>query len=106
MAVTQAGLGLTANVIIAAAMLFASSAAWALFNMTAVTLRQRQVPNPLLGRVTSLNGTVAGGAEALGALVGGALAAVGGIRAPMLIGGPADRRDSHPARVAASSTAA
>ena len=86
MALTQAGLGLTANVIVAAAMLFASSAAWALFNMTAVTMRQRQVPDPLLGRVTSLNGTVAGGAEALGALVGGALAAVGGIRAPMLIG--------------------
>jgi MFS family permease len=86
MAVTQAGLGLTANVIVAAAMLFASSAAWALFNMTAVTMRQRQVPDPLLGRVTSLNGTVAGGAEALGALVGGALAAVGGIRAPMLAG--------------------
>ena len=86
MAVTQAGLGLTANVIVASAMLFASSAAWALFNMTAVTMRQRQVPDPLLGRVTSLNGTVAGGAEALGALVGGALAAVGGIRAPMLVG--------------------
>ena len=86
MAVTQAGLGLTANVIVAAAMLFASSAAWALFNMTAVTMRQRQVPDSLLGRVTSLNGTLAGGAEALGALVGGALAAAGGILAPMLIG--------------------
>jgi hypothetical protein len=54
--------------------------------MTAVTTRQRQVPDPLLGRITSLNGTVAGGAEALGALADGALAAVGGIRAPMLIG--------------------
>ena len=86
MAVTQAGLGLTTNVIVAAVMLFASRAAWALFNMTAVTMRQRQVPDPLLGRITSLNGTVAGGAEALGALVGGVLVAVGGIRAPMLIG--------------------
>jgi predicted MFS family arabinose efflux permease len=86
MAVTQAGLGLTTNAIVAAGMLFASSAAWALFNMTAVTMRQRQVPAGLLGRITSLNGTVAGGAEALGALGGGTLAAVGGIRAPMLIG--------------------
>jgi MFS family permease len=86
MAVTQAGLGLTTNVIVAAVMLFASSAAWALFNMTAVTMRQRQVPAGLLGRITSLSGTVAGGAEALGALGGGALAAVAGIRAPMLIG--------------------
>jgi len=66
MAVSQAGLGLTTNVIVAAVMLFASGAAWALFNMTAVTTRQRQVPDPLLGRITSLNGTVAGGAEALG----------------------------------------
>jgi predicted MFS family arabinose efflux permease len=86
MAVTQAGLGLTANVFVAAVMLFASSAAWALFNMTSVTMRQRQVPDRMLGRVTSLYGTVAGGSEALGALGGGALAAIAGIRAPMLIG--------------------
>jgi hypothetical protein len=77
MAATQAWLGLTANVIAAAMLLFASSAAWALFNMTSVTMRQRQVPARLLGRVTSLYGTVAGGSEALGALGGGA---------PMLIG--------------------
>lgn len=49
MAVTQAVLGLTASVIIAAVMLFASSAAWALFNLTVVTMRQRQVPAALLG---------------------------------------------------------
>jgi len=86
MAATQAWLGLTANVIAAAMLLFASSAAWALFNMTSVTMRQRQVPARLLGRITSLYGTVAGGSEALGALGGGALAAMAGIRAPMLIG--------------------
>jgi MFS family permease len=86
MAVTQAGLGLTSNVIVAAVMLFANSAAVALFEMIAVTMRQRQVPPELLGRITSLNGTVLGGAVALGALAGGALAAVAGIRAPMLIG--------------------
>jgi predicted MFS family arabinose efflux permease len=86
MAVTQAGLGLTTNVIVAAVMLFANSAAVALFEMTAVTMRQRQVPPELLGRITSLYGTVLGGAVALGALTGGALAAVAGIRAPMLIG--------------------
>jgi MFS family permease len=86
MAVTQAGLGLTSNVIVAAVMLFGNGAACALFEMTAVTMRQRQVPPELLGRITSLNGTVEGGALALGALAGGALAAVAGIRAPMLIG--------------------
>jgi MFS family permease len=86
MAVTQAGLGLSGSVIISAAMLFASSAAWALLNMTAVTMRQRQVPDELLGRVTSLYGTVTRGAEALGAIAGGGLAAAAGIRAPMLAG--------------------
>jgi predicted MFS family arabinose efflux permease len=44
------------------------------------------VPEALLGRVTSVYGTVAQGAEALGAIAGGALAAAAGIRAPMLIG--------------------
>jgi MFS family permease len=86
MAATQAVLGLTGSVVIAAGLLFASSAAWALFNMTAVTMRQRRVPAELLGRVTSLYGTVSRGAEALGAIGGGVLAAAAGIRAPMLAG--------------------
>jgi MFS family permease len=88
MAASQAGLGLTGNVIVAAAMLFISSGAWALFNITAVTMRQRQVPAALLGRVTSLFGLVTRGAEALGAIAGGILAATAGIRAPMLAGAP------------------
>ena len=88
MAASQAGLGLTGNVVVAAAMLFISSGAWALFNMTAVTMRQRQVPAALLGRVSSLFGTVTRGAEALGAVAGGALAGAAGIRAPMLAGAP------------------
>jgi predicted MFS family arabinose efflux permease len=86
MAASQLVLGLTANVIVAAAMLAASSAAFALFNMISVTMRQRRVPDGLLGRVTSLFGTVAGGAEALGALAGGGIAAAAGIRATMLVG--------------------
>ena len=86
MAASQLVLGLTANVIIAASMLAASSAAFALFNIIAVTMRQRRVPDSLLGRVSSLYGTVAGGAEALGALAGGGIAAAAGIRATMVIG--------------------
>lgn len=54
--------------------------------MTAVTMRQRLVPARLLGRVTSLYGTVAQGAETLGAIAGGALATRAGVRAPMLAG--------------------
>jgi hypothetical protein len=85
MAASQLVLGLAASVIIAAAMLAASSAAFALFNMLAVTMRQRLVPDSLLGRISSLYGTVAGGAEALGALAGGAIATAAGIRATMLL---------------------
>src|SRR5580700_9052143 len=88
MAASQAGLGLTSNVIVAAAMLFISSGAWALFNITAVTMRQRQVPAALLGRVSSLFGIVTRSTEALGAIAGGALAATAGLRAPMLAGAP------------------
>ena len=51
-------------------------------------MRQRQVPAALLGRVSSLFGIVTRGAEALGAIVGGALAVTAGIRAPMLAGAP------------------
>ncbi len=49
-------------------------------------MRQRQVPAVLLGRVSSLYFTVAGGSDALGAIGGGALAATAGIRAVMLAG--------------------
>jgi predicted MFS family arabinose efflux permease len=86
MAASQLVLGLTANVPTAALMLAASSAAWGLFAMTSVTMRQRLIPDRLLGRVTSLYGTVFGGGEAVGALAGGALATAAGIRATMLVG--------------------
>jgi MFS family permease len=86
MAITQTALGLTSNVVIAATAMFASSGAFALFNMTAVTMQQRLIPTGLLGRVTGLYGTVSRGTEALGAIGGGALAAAAGIRAPMLAG--------------------
>ncbi|HEX6525822.1 MAG TPA: MFS transporter [Streptosporangiaceae bacterium] len=86
MAATQAGLGLTGNVIVAAALLMLSSAVFALCDMTTVTMLQREVPDALLGRVTSVFGTVTQSAEALGAIAGGALAAAAGVRAPMLAG--------------------
>jgi MFS family permease len=85
-AATQAGLGLTGNVIVAAVLLVLSSAALALCQMTVVTMLQREVPEVLLGRVSSVFGTVTQGAEALGAITGGALASSAGIRAPMLAG--------------------
>ncbi|WP_132881377.1 MFS transporter [Tamaricihabitans halophyticus] len=86
MALSQVGLGLTDTVVVAAVMLFASSGAFALFNITAVTMRQRQVPTAMHGRVSGLCLTVSRSAEVLGALIGGALASSAGIRAPTLFG--------------------
>lgn len=86
LAATQLVLGLTANVLTAALLLAANSAALALFAMTTATMRQRLVPDRLLGRITSLYGTVSGGAGAVGALAGGALATAAGIRAAMVVG--------------------
>ena len=85
-AATQAGLGLTGNVVIAAVLLMLSSAVFALCDMTMVTMLQRGVPDALLGRVSSVFGTVTQGGAALGAIAGGILAAAAGIRAPMLAG--------------------
>lgn len=85
-AATQAGLGLTGNVIVAAVLLMLSSAVFALCDMTMVTMLQRDVPDALLGRVSSVFGTVMQGGAALGAIMGGILATAAGIRAPMLAG--------------------
>jgi MFS family permease len=86
MAGAQALLGLSADLIIAAAMIFAGSAAFALFNIATVTMIQRSVPVGMLGRVTGIYLTATRGAEAVGAIGGGVLAATAGIRAPMLAG--------------------
>jgi MFS family permease len=86
MAGAQAVLGLSANLVIAAAMIFAGSAAFALFNIATVTMIQRSVPVSMLGRVTSIYLTATRGAEAVGAIGGGVLATTAGIRAPMLAG--------------------
>jgi predicted MFS family arabinose efflux permease len=86
LAATQFVLGLTSSMITAALALAANSAALALFGMTTATMRQRLVPDRLLGRITSLYGTVFGGAGAAGALAGGALATAAGIRATMVVG--------------------
>lgn len=86
MAGAQLALGLTGNLLVTAIALAASSGAFAVFNATSVSLRQHRAPASLLGRVNSTYLTVGRSAEAAGALVGGGLAAIAGIRAPILAG--------------------
>lgn len=88
MALTQLVLGLTSSVLVAAAMLAASSGAFAAFNITSAGLRQRRAPAELLGRVNSAYLTVGRSAESLGALLGGGIAALAGIRTSILAGVP------------------
>ncbi|MDG4770792.1 MFS transporter [Solwaraspora sp. WMMD792] len=59
-----------------------SSGAFAVLNICAATLRQRTVPDGLLGRVTAASKTLIYGAAGGGALLGGALAAGVGLAAP------------------------
>ncbi|MFY1649978.1 MFS transporter [Solwaraspora sp. WMMB762] len=59
-----------------------SSGAFAVLNICAAALRQRTVPDGLLGRVTAASRTLIYGAAGGGALLGGALAAGVGLAAP------------------------
>jgi hypothetical protein len=60
---------------------------FALWNVLSVTLRQRLVPPGLLGRVNSASRTLSTTAVPLGALAGGAVAAVLGLRAAFWLSG-------------------
>ncbi len=57
-----------------------------LWNVITVALRQRIIPDELLGRVNSVYRLVAYGAMPVGALAGGTLAGVAGLRTPFLVG--------------------
>lgn len=70
---------------VAGFVVLATSAAFAVFNVAAVSLRQRLVPAELLGRVTAASRTLVLGGSAGGALLGGALAAGQGLEAPFVL---------------------
>lgn len=57
--------------------------------VASVSLRQRHIPDELLGRVSNLFRSLTWGAVPLGALIGGVLAASLGLRAPLAVAGAA-----------------
>ncbi len=81
-ACAELAIGLTSNVIVVAIAMafFGLGAMW--WNVIAVSLRQSIVPDRLLGRVNSVYRLLAWGTMPLGALVGGLLAELFGLRAP------------------------
>ncbi|HEX6337281.1 MAG TPA: MFS transporter [Jiangellaceae bacterium] len=87
-AAAQSLLGLTAQVVLAGTALAVSSFAFAVWNVANVTMRQRLTPPGMLGRVNSCYRTLLFGVQPVGALVGGAVAGVLGLRAPILLGIP------------------
>jgi MFS family permease len=87
-AVSQAAMALTSDTVIAGGALTVSSAAFAVWNVASMTLRQRLTPEQLQGRVTGAYRTLLMGAEPVGALLGGITASLLGLRAPLLLGVP------------------
>ena len=79
---THLVLGLTTEALVAAAVMALFGAHAVVWGTTSTTVRQRAVPDALLGRVTSVYMLGSIGALAVGTLIGGALAQQFGILAP------------------------
>lgn len=86
---------LTSNPYVVAAALFVEMLAAILWNVVTVSLRQRTIPDNLLGRVNSIYRFFGWGTMPIGALIGGVLVAVfepdlgrqAALRLPFLVGG-------------------
>lgn len=87
-AASQTSVGLTSTAVVAGVLLAVSGFAFGVWNVAAVSLRQALAPDRLLGRVHSAYRFLGVGASAVGALAGGVVADVLGLRAPFLVGAP------------------
>ncbi|MGI9647899.1 MAG: MFS transporter [Acidimicrobiia bacterium] len=82
-------MGFTSNALVMGASIFAFGIATTLWNVVAISLRQALTPDELRGRVAAAGKMVAYGAEPIGALLGGLVAAQIGLRGPILVAGAA-----------------
>jgi predicted MFS family arabinose efflux permease len=80
-------MGFTSSAVVVGGMIFLFGIATTLWNVVAISLRQELTPDPLRGRVAAASKMIAYGAEPIGALVGGLVAAWVGLRGPMLVAG-------------------
>jgi MFS family permease len=81
------GIGLAPDPLVLAALEVANGFLATMWNVVTVTLRQRAVPNELLGRVNSAYRMIGWGLMPAGAVAGGLLAHVAGLRAPFVAAG-------------------
>ena len=86
-AVIYVGIGLAPGAVIGVALLAANGFAVTMWNVVTVTLRQRIVPDEMLGRVNSTYRMLGWGMIPLGALAGGLVAQAAGLRAPWVLAG-------------------
>lgn len=85
---------LTSNIYVVAAALFVEMLAALLWNVVTVSLRQRSIPDELLGRVNSIYRFFSWGTMPIGAMIGGVLVALfepemgreAALRLPYLVG--------------------
>jgi len=85
--VIYVGIGLAPNAPVLAALEVCNGFVVTMWNIVTVTLRQRIVPNDMLGRVNSAYRMIGWGLMPAGAVVGGFVAHVAGLRAPYVIAG-------------------
>lgn len=78
------------NAWVAGAVLAAAAVLSTIWGIAVMTFRQTAAPDWMLGRVTSVFMLFTFGASALGALLGGVIARIGGIAAPFWLAGFAD----------------
>ena len=81
------GIGLAPDPLVLGAMMACGGFSTTLWNVVTVSMRQREVPAELFGRVNSVYRMLGWGTRPLGALVGGFLAEAAGLRAPFIVGG-------------------
>jgi len=80
-------IGLAPSAIVAGMLMACNGFFATMWNVVTVSLRQRIVPDELLGRVNSVYRMIGWGLIPVGALAGGFAAHFGGLRAPYLAGG-------------------
>ncbi|EMD25131.1 MFS transporter [Amycolatopsis azurea] len=88
-AVVFVGMGFSPNVAVLGGLFAVSSFVTTIWNVVTVSVRQREVPTALLGRVNSVYRLLGWGLMPLGALTGGLLAHRFGIRVPYPVAGVA-----------------
>ncbi|MGI8417119.1 MAG: MFS transporter [Nakamurella sp.] len=86
-AVVFVGIGLSPNALVLGSLLGVNGFVTTLWNIVTVSIRQQVVPAELLGRVNSVYKMLGWGLIPLGALVGGLLAHLFGLRAPFPLAG-------------------